>query len=140
MSYSYSQTSKQTLRFEKNVYDYKEMDTTRIDTLIYSVQWNFRDSFISKSDSLNLSRILLNLCLQNNKSIKVVYWDFELDEYSEWLFKRRGEELFKFIKKYNCFEWIDMTVYYEIIDTNNELYLQYPYNKSHRTLIIAVDN
>ena len=135
----YSQTPKATLMFEESAYIHRYTDTTRTDTLILNFQWDFRDVNISKADSLGLSRILSNLCLQNKHLTQVIYWDFELDEFSEWLYKQRGKALFKFIQSCGCFEQINMIVHYEISKVSDDSDMQYPYNQSVRTIMIIVD-
>jgi hypothetical protein len=135
----YSQTSKYVLKFEENRYEFKTSDTSKTDTLIFSLQWNFRDFRLSKTDSLNISQ-LLNLYLQGKESIQVFYWDFEFNECSERLYKKRGNELFQFIINCNHLKNINMIVNYEIIDVNYETPLTFPYNIPLRTMMITNDD
>jgi len=125
------------LHFVESRYQYIEPKST-IDSLVLNVQWDFRSTKLSKSDSVFFCDELIKLCSLGYKKVRLVYWEFEKVEYSQWIFKKRSYELLELIKKINCFEEVVMITKFEVIQ--RERYDQFPYDKPQRTVLFLLDN
>lgn len=123
--------------YVESKYNFIQFSEKTNDTLILNLQWKFKSDSLYEKDSLFLNQSLKKI-KGRAKSIQIYYWDYEENIFSKRLFGLRSEYLLNIVLTNFSNEKVEMTTFYEIVDSEfvnkSDIYLN-----PKRTLMIVFE-